>query len=133
MSSTLPARTTAEHDAWRDGYLYGKRDGSEGALPAPRGNAEAYALGFAWGERHQAPQVISPRRTVREGITCGHSFAVTERTIGGVVYQFCRHHSVMSPGRVGIQVWRKPEGRLPFGERPAEVLSAGERIPARGW
>ena len=28
--------TGADHDAWRDSYLYGKCDGSEGAAFAPR-------------------------------------------------------------------------------------------------
>jgi hypothetical protein len=46
------SKTLEQHAAWRDGYLYGKRDGSEGAAYVPRSDAEAYALGFAWGQRH---------------------------------------------------------------------------------
>ena len=50
----------AEHSAWRDGYLYGKRDGAEGAPYVPRGDAEAYGLGFRWGERHPATMHAGP-------------------------------------------------------------------------
>jgi hypothetical protein len=44
----------ARHGAWRDSYLYGKRDGAGCTAWAPRGgNAEAYASGYQWGQRHQ--------------------------------------------------------------------------------
>ena len=46
------AMTDEQNAAWRDGYLAGRRDGESGRVREPRGDTEAYELGYRWGQRH---------------------------------------------------------------------------------
>ena len=102
MTSTSAAtesgsKTPEQQRAWRDGYLYGKRDGSEGRPQAVRGDAEAYGLGYRWGQRHPRSAFRMPP-TYPPGEFQDRYDTFDERDCGGV-YDGCGHvYSDADPG-----------------------------------
>ena len=66
-------------DAWRDGYIYGKRDGEEGKPRAPRGAPEGYEAGYQWGQRH--PRAEFPRQSAAESLAAEFGTDISEWTV----------------------------------------------------
>lgn len=77
------SKTPEQHAAWRDSYLYGRRDGSEAAPRSPRGgDAEAYELGYRWGVRHPVPASRMPQPCDVSGVVGANGLVYSDADPG---------------------------------------------------